>query len=121
MATATVVAPTVRVKRIPSTALKNILFATDFSVFSRQALPYAAGLARKFGSHLHLCHVVTASQLAVAAPEAAPFLYEAMHDVSTELLSEMARSPEVEGLKTTAVLQRHIQGRIGQDATREPD
>src|SRR5579859_4697186 len=82
----------------------NILFATDFSSYSRQALPYVGSLARTFGSKVFLCHVVTASQLIVGAPEAAPYLYEAEWRNSEEMLRAMARLPELQGVKTEAVL-----------------
>ena len=39
-------------------SLKNILFATDFSVASMQALPYATGIAQRFESKLYLAHIV---------------------------------------------------------------
>lgn len=39
-------------------AIKNILLATDFSSFSDMALPYAAGLARRYDSTLFLLNVV---------------------------------------------------------------
>jgi nucleotide-binding universal stress UspA family protein len=37
--------------------LKNILFATDFSRASEEALPYAVELARHFGGTVHALHV----------------------------------------------------------------
>jgi len=39
-------------------ALKNILFATDFSAASEGAFPYALDLARKYGSTIFVTHVV---------------------------------------------------------------
>jgi nucleotide-binding universal stress UspA family protein len=39
-------------------SLKSILFATDFSVASMQALPYATGIAQRFDSKLYLVHIV---------------------------------------------------------------
>lgn len=39
--------------------LNNILFATDFSPSAAAALPYAAGLARRFGANLFALHVRT--------------------------------------------------------------
>lgn len=96
MATATNALTTVR--------FKNILFATDFSEYSRQALPYATELARRFDSTLRLCHVVTPSQLMVAAPETAPFLYEAERNQGADDLRNMARLPEFGGLKVKTVL-----------------
>lgn len=40
------------------TALKGILFATDFSPCSCQALPFAVSLARKYGATLYAAHVM---------------------------------------------------------------
>ncbi|MGH9602163.1 MAG: universal stress protein [Terriglobales bacterium] len=37
---------------------RNILIATDFSAFSGTAFPYALDLARRFGSALHIVHVL---------------------------------------------------------------
>lgn len=39
-------------------AIQNILLATDFSSFSDAALPFAAGLARRYGSTLYIVNVV---------------------------------------------------------------
>jgi nucleotide-binding universal stress UspA family protein len=44
-------------------SLKNILYATDFSHASESALPYAAALCRRFGSTLHVVHVVSDANL----------------------------------------------------------
>jgi nucleotide-binding universal stress UspA family protein len=40
-------------------SVKNLLYATDFSATSEAALPYAVAIARKFGSTLHVAHVVS--------------------------------------------------------------
>lgn len=53
--------------------LKRILYATDFSPASLQALPYAVGLAEKTGAHLMMTYVDT--------PEySADWLIEAMYE-----------------------------------------
>ena len=39
-------------------SLKNVLFATDFSVASMQALRYATGIAQRFDSKLYIAHIV---------------------------------------------------------------
>jgi nucleotide-binding universal stress UspA family protein len=96
MATATVTSAAVH--------FKNILFATDFSDYSQQALSYVTDLARKFGSKIHLCHVVIPSQLVIGAPEAVPYLYEAERTTSAEQLDELRRSLEIEGLKANTIL-----------------
>lgn len=44
-------------------AVKNVLFATDFSASSEAALPYAAAICRHFGSTLHLAHVLSDASL----------------------------------------------------------
>jgi len=43
--------------------LKNILFATDFSLTSEAALPYATAICRRFGSTLHVVHVLSDTSL----------------------------------------------------------
>src|SRR5690348_4089287 len=42
----------------PCTRLKRVMFATDFSQSSYAALPFAAAIARSFGSDLYLFHAV---------------------------------------------------------------
>ncbi len=50
--------------------IKKILVATDFSETSREALPAAASLARKFGAEIHLVHVLeSVSPLVFLNPE----------------------------------------------------
>ena len=90
--------------QVSTEIFENILFATDFSQYSRQALPYVGSLARNFGSKVFVCHVVTASQLVIGAPEAAPYLYEAEWRNSEEQLTAMTHLPELQGLKTQVVL-----------------
>lgn len=43
--------------------MKNILFATDFSSTSEAALPYATAICRRFGSTLHIAHVISDASL----------------------------------------------------------
>ncbi len=40
-------------------AVRNVLFATDFSPISEAALPYAVSVCRHFGSTLHMAHILT--------------------------------------------------------------
>ena len=54
-------------------ALKNILFATDFSPCSNAALPYALSIARRFGVTLHGAYVKpTEAEVFFASPESWP-------------------------------------------------
>ncbi|MGA8216692.1 MAG: universal stress protein [Candidatus Sulfotelmatobacter sp.] len=53
-------------------ALKNILFATDFSPYSNAALPYALAIARQYGARLFGAHVVPSEDYLFTAPESWP-------------------------------------------------
>lgn len=44
-------------------AVKNVLFAADFSATSQAALPYATAICRHFGSTLHTAHVISEAGL----------------------------------------------------------
>lgn len=44
---------------IPEIKVNNVLFATDFSLTSDTAMPYAAAVCRRFGSTLHVAHVLS--------------------------------------------------------------
>jgi len=58
-------------------ALKNILFATDFSPCSNAALPYALAVARRYGGTLHAAHVLpTEAELVLMSPESWPSVAE---------------------------------------------
>lgn len=89
---------------LPVTSFRNILFATDFSAESMHALPYVTGLAAKLGSSVHLCHIIAPSPLAVGAPEAAPYLYEAEKKQASEDLARLARTPELAQFHPKVVL-----------------
>jgi nucleotide-binding universal stress UspA family protein len=48
--------------------LERILFATDFSPTAAMALPYAAAIARRFGSSIYVAHVIHADEYAHIEP-----------------------------------------------------
>ncbi len=50
-------------KLVSAISVKNVLFATDFSASSDAALPYATAICRRFGSTLHIAHVISDSSL----------------------------------------------------------
>jgi len=73
---------TLQVSSHAGISLKNILFATDFSEASEAALPYAAATSRRYGSQLHVVHVLSpASYIVPFAPES-PVTVESMHDAA---------------------------------------
>ena len=61
-------------------ALKNILFATDFSQAAEAALPYAIGLAKQYGAKVHGLHVRFPATYPIVGPEAMPQILEAAEE-----------------------------------------
>jgi nucleotide-binding universal stress UspA family protein len=53
----------------PRIALKNILFLTDFSRPSEAALPFAAGIARRYEARVYALHILTPAPYVYATPE----------------------------------------------------
>ena len=94
----------------PVVGLKNILFATDFSEPSMKAFPYVAALAKKFGASVFACHVITPTSLVTAAPQAAPMLYEAEYNAASKEIENIVGSPQLNGLKTKALVSSGILG-----------
>lgn len=89
---------------IPAVQFSKIAFATDFSEPSMKALPVATALAKKFDSALYLCHIVTPTPLAIGAPEAAPYLYQAETESAARALEDLVKSPAVQGLTCKSVM-----------------
>jgi nucleotide-binding universal stress UspA family protein len=73
-------------------ALKNILFATDFSACSHTAQLYAMTLAKQYGATLHIAHVVPPENLAYLPPEAWPVALQ----MTNRYVKESAAQLEVE-------------------------
>ena len=79
-------------------ALKSLLFATDFSLASQAALPYAAAIARRYGSRLLLAHVVRPQVWAPAPPEWVPMESEVPRQAAMAEMSKLEQSPLLAGL-----------------------
>ena len=63
-------------------SLKNILFATDFSAASQAALPYAAAIARRYDSHLHIVHIVSPASYVIPSQPGHPAPHDAIHEAA---------------------------------------
>jgi len=50
---------TTETTKFQAVSVKNVLYATDFSLISEAALPYATAICRKFGSTLHVAHIIS--------------------------------------------------------------
>jgi nucleotide-binding universal stress UspA family protein len=73
-------------------SLKNILYATDFSLPAEGALPYVKGLARQYGATAHGVHVRFPASYPIVAPESMPEFVKAAQEqakIEAELLHEM--------------------------------
>ncbi|HSA92006.1 MAG TPA: universal stress protein [Terriglobales bacterium] len=92
-------------------ALKNILFATDFSTCSEKALHYATALARRYGSKLHVTHVMLPEAFLMAPPEGyvlgpprAPVSYDRVREQAEADMAALAQSPLLGGIPYATVL-----------------
>ena len=66
-------------------SLTSVMFATDFSEASMQALPYAVGMASQYGSKLYLAHVIPIEPYLMGDPKAAERLRQARQEADTNL------------------------------------
>ena len=75
-------------------SLKNVLFASDFSSTSEAALPYATAICRRFGSMLHMAHVISDASLLVMTGGvdyvSMGTIYEDAHTEAKEKIEQLA-------------------------------
>ncbi len=73
-------------------ALKNILFATDFSPCSEAALPYALSVARRYGATLHAAYVAPRdADLLLMSQESWPAAVELQQNRIEEYLEHLEK------------------------------
>ena len=74
-------------------AIKNILFATDFSEASEAALPYVTALSLRYGSTVHVAHVLPEATIVRPSPvDPAVFgsIYEQAHSGAQEKIQRLS-------------------------------
>lgn len=80
-------------KQSPTISVKNVLYATDFSTTSEAALPYATATCRRFGSTLHIAHVLSDASLLLMTGGvdyvSLGTLYESAHSEALEKLQRV--------------------------------
>ncbi len=84
-------------------AIKNILFATDFSEFSQAALPYVTALSLRYGGTVHVAHVLPDPvRVGLGAPDPAVMgaIYEGVHSAAQEKIQQLAKNLEGYPYKT---------------------
>ena len=83
---------------------KNVLFLTDFSEPSCDALPFATAIARGYGSRVHAVHVLVPSTYAYMSPESAVCFLD---DQEEWAKTEMARlDSQLSGLQREDIIER---------------
>jgi nucleotide-binding universal stress UspA family protein len=83
---------------------KQVMFLTDFSEPSCEALPFATAIARGFGSRIHAVHVLVPSSYAYMAPEVATSLIDNQEESAK---AEMERvEAQLTGLPRDTVIER---------------
>jgi nucleotide-binding universal stress UspA family protein len=88
-------------------SLKNILFATDFSVVSEEALPYAAAMSLRYGGIVHVVHVlpeITLVRPSPIDPVTIGSIYEDAHSGAQEKMQQL--SLKIKGFPHHTYLRR---------------
>ena len=70
-------------------ALKNLLFATDFSPAADAAAPFAIKIARSYGAKVYGVHVYALNDYAAVAPEAWTVMVEASEGETEEQIQRL--------------------------------
>jgi nucleotide-binding universal stress UspA family protein len=83
---------------------KNILFATDFSPASDQALDYAASLARRFGSKIYLTHIITLDAFPLMSPEFALRSLKELRAAAEQIMEKLQQSERLSGVTSHIVV-----------------
>src|SRR5215813_7405204 len=88
-------------------AIKNVLFATDFSEASSAALPYALAVVSRYGSTLHMAHVIPDTNFEMMTGGIDPIsiraLYERAHTNAQERMQNLAQRIDQFPTKTHVV------------------
>jgi nucleotide-binding universal stress UspA family protein len=84
--------------------LRNILFATDFSPASEAALPVARALAERFGSVLHIVHVLPA--VPPVAPMDSPVDLDLYEEAAEYQMAKMLLRQPLRGITYNVAIER---------------
>jgi len=97
----------VAVQAVPkiNVSLDKILLATDFSPAADRALEYALSLARHYGSHLYVTHVVTIEGYPMVAPDLAAAREQKYHQEAKDGMAKLVRSGRLTNVAHNIVIE----------------
>jgi nucleotide-binding universal stress UspA family protein len=97
----------VALKAVPETKilLDKILLATDFSPASDRALEYALSLARHYGSHLYVTHIITLDEYPMMAPDLASVREQKYRLEAKDAMAKLARSGRLTNVSHNLVIE----------------
>lgn len=87
-----------------SVRIERILFATDFSDVSFRALPYAAAVARRFGSTLYVVHVIPSQSYEHMVKEAHEAALAEIRKIAEERITKLLKNSHFAGISHRVVL-----------------
>ena len=89
-------------------SLKNILFATDFSEASQAALPYAAAIARRYDSQLHIAHIMSPASYVIPSQPGDPVTIDSIHEAAR---ADVRQRMETAGITSEDCPSSHLRSR----------
>lgn len=94
-------------KAVPETkvSLDKILLATDFSPASERALEYALSLARHYGSHLYVTHIITLYGYPLIAPDLAAAREQKYYQEAKDAMAKLVRSGRLIDVSHSIVIE----------------
>jgi nucleotide-binding universal stress UspA family protein len=97
-------------KAIPekTVLLDKILLATDFSPASDRALEYALSLARRYGSHLYVTHIVTLDGYSIIASDFASAREQKHFQEAKDAMAKLARSGLLTNVSHSIVIEEGL-------------
>ncbi len=85
-------------------ALKNVLYLTDFSEPSETALPFAISVAREYGAKVHAFHVLIPAVYTYMSPEMVEAALENQDEIARESMQRV--ESQLAGLPHESVIER---------------
>lgn len=86
--------------------IKNILFTTDFSASSEAALRYAHAIARRYGSKVHILHVLAPEPRLAVPLDKFPSEFDTARHSATEQMVRLLQGDPLQGVPHDALLER---------------